>query len=43
MDNKKTLENFSFKFCQNLLDAGATYSSIILSKDNNVLYSILQT
>lgn len=39
MDNKKTLDEFSFKFCKNLLESGATYSSIILSKANTVLYS----
>jgi hypothetical protein len=39
MDNKKALEKFGFRFCNYLLEEGATYASIILSHNNNVLYN----
>ncbi len=39
MDNKKTLDELGFHFGKFLLDEGATYSSIILSKNNQVLHS----
>lgn len=39
MDSKKTLEELGFKFCNSLIDDGATYASMIISKDNSILYS----
>jgi hypothetical protein len=39
VDSQKAIEEFSFKFCGFLLEEGATYSSIILTKHNSVLYS----
>lgn len=39
MDNKKALENFGFDLCDALIHEGATYASLILSKDGSVLYN----
>lgn len=39
MDNQKAIEEFEYTLCQALLDEGATYASIILTTNGNVLSS----